>query len=312
MRNRRVPKELTLASICGFLVSVIASPLHVRATFARAHQGTAQFAQPAKFEVASVKPCVPGDVGFGGRGGGGNPPPQWSPGRLTVTCQSVRFFIASAYVEYADGESHPERGPMVADMSSLMTPIEGLPSWGNSERFTISAEVPGDAGKEMMMGPMMQSLLEDRFHLRIHVDNREVPAYDLIVAKGGLKLPQNEPVCRAIDANHPGQRLGPENLPNCTMQMRSLSMADFATLLRGPLGVNRPVIDRTELKGTFEIHMAWTINRDNLPQGGNLPDDASLPTIFDALKEQLGLELVPTKGIDRVLVVDHIEEPTPN
>jgi bla regulator protein blaR1 len=150
-----------LALALPLLIGIIEAPL-LRAQSASADK--------PKFEVASVKPCVAGDVGFAGRAGW-NPGPQWSPGRLIVTCQPAWFFITRAYIVYADGQEH--RFAMV----DITTPVEGAPSWLKSERFTISAEVPGNASQEMMMGPMMQSLLEDRFRLKLHIESKEVPAY---------------------------------------------------------------------------------------------------------------------------------------
>jgi len=260
-------------------------------------------ADKPRFEVASVKPCVAGDVGFGGRGGGGNPGPQWSPGRLTVTCQPAWFFITRAYIVYADGQQH---GLAMVDIT---TPVEGAPSWLKAERFTINAEVPGNASQEMMMGPMMQSLLEDRFRLKLHIDSKEVPAYNLVVAKGGPKLPQTDnSFCRRMDPNNRGQRIGPQNAPNCTMQFKGISMADFVGLLR-PF-MDRPIIDRTRISGKFDIQMVWVPDNPNLFP--NAPDQPDVPSIPVALKEQLGLELVPAKGFQQTIVIDHIEKPTPN
>jgi uncharacterized protein (TIGR03435 family) len=298
MNIRGLPGKLVLVGIGGCLLLVL------RPSFVRAQSASGD--QP-KFEVASVKSCESGDLppappppADGGRGVVAVNPVQWSPGRLTVTCRPVRAFITWAYGDYADGQSHPDR--LGGDISSFNAPIEGLPSWASSERFTVSAEVPGDASKELMMGPMMQSLLEDRFNLKIHTETRDVPAYDLTVAKGGPKLPQaDETVCRAPDPDHPGQRLGPASLPNCNINAESVNMANFANLLR--LAVDRPIVDKTGLEGTFAIHMVFS---------PDLPGDSDLPTILDAMKEQLGLELVPAKGKVKALVVDHIEEPTPN
>jgi len=182
----------------------------------------------------------------------------------------------------------------------------------NSERFTISAEVPTPASKEMMMGPMMQPLLEDRFKLKIHIESRDVPAYDLVLAKGGPKLPQTDTsFCSRIAPNHGGQGTGPPNAPNCTMQMRDLSMENLALLLRPMLGptMNRPIVDKTGIKGRFDIQMVWALDPNEFAGRQQQPD---LPPLPVALKEQLGLELVPSKGSQQTIVIDHIEEPTPN
>jgi len=310
--------RISRARMCLLIVAcaVICSAF-VMGTLARARQSGAAAAAGTrpKFEVASVKPCQPGELGSGGRGGkGGTPPPQWSPGRLTVVCQPAKFFISEAYAGYADGVSHSDRPPLMTDLRALSTSIEGAPSWVNSERFTISAEVPGDASREMMMGPMMQSLLEDRFQLKLHTETRSVSGYDLTVAKGGPKLPQKDSdvACRRMDPNNRGQRIGPAQEPDCTMQFKAITMEDFAQLLRmDPSGLDHPVVDKTGIKGTFEIAMVWKLDPSNFPLG--VPEQpADTPDLFTALKDQVGLQLVPAKEPKTVLVVDHIEEPTAN
>lgn len=194
-------------------------------------------------------------------------------------------------------------------MVDVTTPVEGAPSWLKSERFTISAEVPGNASQEVMMGPMMRSLLEDRFRLKLHIDSKKVPAYNLVVAKGGPKLPQTDnSFCRRMDPNNRGQRIGPQDAPNCTMQFKGISMADFVGLLR-PF-MDRPIVDRTRISGNFDIQMVWVPDNPNLFP--NAPAQPDVPSIPVALKEQLGLELVPGKGSQQTIVIDHIEEPTPN
>ena len=212
---------------------------------------------------------------------------------------------------YGDGQRHQDRSAMAADIAALSAPIEGGPAWVKSERFTISAEVPGGASKEMMMGPMMQTLLEDRFQLKIRVETREVPVYELIVAKGGPKLGQPDAVnCRHVDPKNPGgPLLGPAQAPECTMQVKSISMAELSELLHGPLGVDRPVIDKTGIPGKVEVRLLYTPDQITLP---NASVDSDIPTIFTALQEQLGLKLVSAKGPDKFLVIDHIEEPSPN
>jgi uncharacterized protein (TIGR03435 family) len=256
-----------------------------------------------KFEVASVKPCMPS-----GRGA----PYQWSPGRLTVYCQPARSLIVWSYIEYADGASHSELTPaskFTAELAAITSPIESEPDWVKTQDFTISAEVPGGASEAMMLGPMMQSLLEDRFNLKIHSETRELTVYNLVVAKGGPKLPQTDTSsCRAMGPNR--ERIGPSNAPDCVMQLNGQSMAELAELLSGPFRAGRPVIDKTRITGTFKIQLLYARDASQFP---NLPpENADTPTILEAVKGQLGLELVPARGPDKILVIDHIEEPSPN
>jgi len=139
---------------------------------------------PAKFEVASIKPCRSGETGgknAGGRGTAAGRGPGKSPGRLTVPCAIVADMMRNAYVGSQDDP------PIHA---SALDPdlIRGCPSWVYSEPYTIEAAGEGTASMRQVMGPMLQSLLEDRFRLRVHRETEEIPVYALTVAKGGFKL----------------------------------------------------------------------------------------------------------------------------
>jgi uncharacterized protein (TIGR03435 family) len=142
-----------------------------------------------RFDVASIKPCE--DASAGRRSGGGTG--SWSPGRLTLNCQTVMVLIRRAFVDYADGRVHIWPPPLS---------IEGAPAWINSASYRIEATSEGSENRGMLNGPMLQSLLEDRFHLRIRRETREVPVYALAVAKGGAKLrPYREGSCVPLDLN---------------------------------------------------------------------------------------------------------------
>ena len=121
-----------------------------------------------KFEVASIKPCqgerqVPG---------GGQPWANSSPGRLSTGCNRLLDANGIGLI----GHAYPE------------LPIEGGPSWIHSAFYEINAKAEGNPSVKMMMGPMMQLLLEDRFHLKIHRQTSEGPVYFLTVGRGGPKL----------------------------------------------------------------------------------------------------------------------------
>src|SRR5579871_1783725 len=141
---------------------------------------TATRAQDAatKWEVVSVRPCESGDAGRGGGKGsrGSGSPPGNSPGRLTLPCRPAMAFIDDAYSRFASG--HLAMGPRQR--------VEGAPSWLQSERFTITAKAEGTPHQEMMRGPMLQAILEDRFQLKIHRETREIPVYELRAAKDGI------------------------------------------------------------------------------------------------------------------------------
>ena len=127
-------------------------------------------AQRPAFEAATVKSnpnCS------GGRGGGGAP----ATGRLSVTCLAARDLIQIAYGMFADGITQNPNRPQVFDG----------PGWIDSETFDIVAKAEDNAPVARMYGPMMQSLLEDRFALKIHKETRQQPVYALTIAKNGAE-----------------------------------------------------------------------------------------------------------------------------
>ena len=132
-----------------------------------------------KFEVVSVKPSTTCEDG-GGRGGGGMGRLNWSPGRLSLECATVMGLVRMAHVRYAEGTrttfsrtAPPEPNPS----------IEGGPSWINSARYDIDAKAEGSPDLATMGGPMMRSLLDDRFKLKIRHEIGAIPVYELAAAK---------------------------------------------------------------------------------------------------------------------------------
>lgn len=131
-----------------------------------------------KFEVASIHRCGPNTVEPLREGGGlGQVGP--SPNRVTRNCVTAMSLLQDAYVIFADGQN-------LSSTAVRMPPIEKAPAWISSDLYTIEAKAEGAPGQPAMLGPMMQSLLEDRFHLKLHREIRSGPAYELTVAKGGL------------------------------------------------------------------------------------------------------------------------------
>src|SRR3569623_737409 len=128
--------------------------------------------------------------------------------------------------------------------------MEGLPSWGNSERYAIVAKAPDDATFEQMR-PMIGSLLADRFQLKFHRETRELPVYLLTIARGGLK----------ILAAKQGECLLPDHCGGVVRQRDSIeatgiSMTKLAELLSNEVG--RPVLDKTGFAETFNLHLNFS------------------------------------------------------
>jgi uncharacterized protein (TIGR03435 family) len=282
----------------------------------------AQSATPA-FEVASIRLCEGGDSGGkgGGARGGGGPGSQGpSPDRLNLNCGPLKNLIRIAYITYATGHFNPlER-----------TPIEGGPAWADSDRYQVIAKAEGAGGQDMMRGPMLQALLEERFKLKVHHESREVPAYALTVAKNGSKLqPSQEGSCRALDFSNPRER----PVPICGLAMRKRSGTSVAWELHGAtlddlaraLGndLDRIVVNKTGIVGKYDFHLEFApdettagLNALRGPDGpifqpASPSDPPGGPSIFTAI-QQLGLKLESAKGPKEFLVIDHAEKPTEN
>jgi uncharacterized protein (TIGR03435 family) len=284
-----------------------------------------------RFEVVSVKPCKPGDGGGGGRKGGSDGSP--SPGSLDLTCRTVMDLVQMAYIQYADGELKPP---------GRHVPISGGPPWIDSARYSIDAKAEGIPGRNIMRGPMLQALLEDRFQLKIHRETREVPVYALTVAKGGPKLQIAQPGrCIPRDPDHPvppSQR--PPGVWPCGVfapsrthdgsYMYGTTLANFCLQLS--LVLDRDVIDKTAIAGVFDVHVeihvetyveappadnpapgdpAYGAPRPFAPLVPASPTDTLGSAIFDAV-ERLGLKLEPAKGPGELLVIDRVAKPSGN
>jgi bla regulator protein blaR1 len=266
--------------------------------------------QPAPqraFDVVSIKPSPPGAQ---------NRLPRISPGRVELFNTTLKQLIASAYSRFPFDPRE----------------VVGGPAWIDSERFDIVAtmERPPQFDQTGMLGElngMLRALIEQRFGVKAHNEQREGDVYTLTFArsdrKTGAGLRQVPDACAAALKELTGaaplpQRSGP---PPCSfggppgrLIGTGVTIAMFASVLSGNAG--RTVIDRTGLAGSFDIEMNFDpSSAAQAPPGappGPQPIDASKPSIFTALQEQLGLKLEPTRGPIDVLVIDQAERPTPN
>jgi uncharacterized protein (TIGR03435 family) len=271
---------------------------------------SAQTAVRPQFEVASLKPNDGCENNF--RGGNLSP----SPGRLEMPCVNLQNLIQSAYGTFADG----------ATINTQPIPTEGVPAWAKSEYYNLAAKADGPVRTEMLAGPMLQALLEERFQLKTHRETRQMPVYSLTVAKSGLKTPAlAEGACTPIDLSHPppppakGQPppnlcglmiIGSDPKGTAWMEVRGANMTQFAQRLSGR--VDRRVVDKTGIAGRYNFRLEFA--PDTAPRAAvdNPPPADPGPTIFAALQEQIGLKLAPEKGPVEFLVIDHVEKPTAN
>jgi len=267
------------------------------------------------FEVASIKSNTsgPGPAMLGPQPGG----------RFVAMNATARMLLRLAYRPMQDYQ------------------ILGGPGWIGSDRFDIEAKANGTLTIDELAGAL-RSMLQDRFQLQAHHESRELPIYVLTVGKDGAKLKSADPP-PPRDPNAPapapppappppGAAGSPGNInftpPPGAMMMgpgmvsaSAVSMTQFVTLLSQLLG--RPVIDKTNLKGFFDLKLQFA--PDSAPAGpfgppgpGGPPiapaagaSDPAGPSIFTAIQD-LGLKLDSTKGPVDVLVIDSVQKPTEN
>jgi uncharacterized protein (TIGR03435 family) len=211
--------------------------------------------------------------------------------------------------------------------------ILGGPGWLPSERFDIEAKMDASVAEALRkLSPdqrsktweqMLQALLADRLKLVVHRETKELPVYNLVVAKGGPKLQEAKPgdtypnSPNSPDGTHEGAGSIWERSDGAGV-FQAISSARLARLLTAEVG--RPVIDMTGLKGTYDFTLMYTPDdRLQPPSGADpkdrpppAPSDANAPSLFDALPQQLGLKLESGKGPLEIIVIDHVERPSGN
>ncbi len=315
-------KRVTLAvsGIAGLAAPIALGVLNAPPIWAQ----TASAFTP-KFEVASIRPCEPALPGAGRRGG-----LSVTPGRLHVICMTVN---ALAQIAYGVGFRFPIEG--------------GGPAWIRSDGYDIEAKAEGNPSAQMMQGPMLQALLEDRFKLKMRRETKEIPVYVLTVAKSGFKLqPLKEGSCTPSDPLKPPAGLTPADIraasaSTCansgtiglrrapgrpvTADFHGITLDDFSKALDRAL--DRPIVNKTGIVGMFDVHMEFAPDEATpaFMPGGRLlgyagpptppiqgDDPIAGPSIFTAMQEQLGLKLEGAKGTGEFFVIDHVERPSEN
>ncbi|MGA2072611.1 MAG: M56 family metallopeptidase [Terriglobia bacterium] len=313
--------------LAGFALGAVLGPLVLglkvapRVWAQNSQSGSAY--RPA-FEVASIKPD-PGCQKKQPQGGTFTP----SPDRIEIPCVNLKRLIMIAYGTFADG--------VMIDPQELH--VEGGPSWMQSEDYSVSAKADAPpAHPQMMLGPMLRALLEERFRLKTHREPREMPVYAMTVAKGGLKLqPLAEVACTPMDLLNPAPAK-PGDLPCGVPLIRPTGTGDMrldilgSTMTQFAQGLSRlagrTVTDKTGIEGQFNFHLEFTPDPGMLtlgppgmrpPNGGSAANPSSPqsptgsgPDLFVGLREQIGLKLSSEKAPVSVLIIDHVEKPTAN
>jgi uncharacterized protein (TIGR03435 family) len=257
--------------------------------------------QTAKaFDVVSVKPHPPDQQPTSMIGEPG--------GRFTARNIPLRLLIRTAYQVQDDQ-------------------IVDGPAWLSSDRFDVIA-TPEDGAASPDFASMLKALLADRFKLVVHRDTRELPVYELQLVRTdgvlGSRLRRSD--CLPDISRRPVAT--PGGPPPCGSISNGLGrltlsatpipvMAQFLSPV-----VNRVVVDRTALSGYFDVDLTWTPDRLPPRPPGAPPDqpiqingyeiDPNGPSIFTAVREQLGLKLEAGRASVEVLAIDHVEHPLPD
>jgi uncharacterized protein (TIGR03435 family) len=286
----------TLLLMIGFVtVAAVASP-RLRA------QGSTRPAEGRAFEVASVKPDNSGDP------------------RMRIEAAPGRFTAAHATLRQLTGAAYRVQSRQ----------ISGGPDWFNSARFEIQARAEGHPLPDQLLS-MLRTLLADRFALVLHTEKRELPIFALVVRSNGRAAPQlRRSDCDPADSAFPTNAPAPaafdpgEKLPCGTFRvgggrliLRGMPMSQIVRDVLTSL-VNRAVVDRTGLAGIYDLSLQWTPILPPRPEGAPPPllngdvVDLNGPTIFEAVQDQLGLRLESMEGSVDVLVIDSVQQPTPD
>ena len=273
MKKLRIGSALGAAALCQLWGLILSE--------------SAAFSQPAPgtlaFEVISVHPSKSGTA---------EPRMSPSPGGLVAENVTVRMLIRAAYRK---------------DESSM----KGGPGWLDTERYNVVARTAARTTEDQLR-LMLQKLLADRFQLRVHRETREGPAYSLTNAgKNGPKLqPADAAGCAATKPSPCGRF----RKSGGSITGERVSMAELAHLLGSLTGL--PVTDDTGLRGAFNLSFQAArqdgVSASNTRESTNSAADTALPSLFTALREQLGLKLERTRGATDVLVIDSVNKPSEN
>lgn len=249
--------------------------------------GLAATGADAAFQVATIKPSDPNKTGWM-LGTKGN---HFFAENVTVT-----DLITFAY------EVHARQ-------------IVGGPPWIATARFDVEG-VPEKAGRPAreQLQAMLRGLLQQRFHLELQPEQRELAIYKLTVANSGPKFSKSADV----EGEHPGYNF-PRMTPHVEMTVMHMTMANFASALQRNV-TDRPVLDDTGLTGRYGFTLTWTPDDSQFTQlranGGPAPRTSGEPNappgLFTAIQEQLGLKLEPVKAPVGVLAVVRVEQPSAN
>lgn len=236
---------------------------------------------------------------------------QGSAAQLTYEIVSVRPSAPNAdpgsVQSLPNGIGYNGIAVTVRDMLTVMyrlprRQVIGGPDWVDTERFDVMVRADHRYSIDELHA-MFQNMLAERFHLRLHIETKQGPVYALTIAKSGLKM---TPVEEGFARNSPINTVG-ENVYRADRVPMVYLCFWLGTQLQND---HRPVVDETGLTGHYDFRL--TFRPLLAPQDGQSGEAENLPSIFDAVREQLGLQLTPKVGPVQTLVIDSVERPSSN
>jgi len=291
--GRQIGRRLSVwqrAALTGLALAAVVTPfaLGMMTTVLRAQTGNSfvglQTSATRRFDVASIKENRSGDPGW--RLG----PPN--KGTESIFNLELRKIVASSF--------------------RIQDKMVFGPDWMDSVRYDIEAKGSPTANSPEVW-EMMRSLLAERFHLKYHLETRVVPAYVIVVARGGHKLVKGEDgECAAAIKAGQASCDAIQFLP-FGMGIRNMPVAAFAAGVARRLQ-DRPVVDRTGLEGRYDAQVLWRPDDATPEQLRQMPADVRPPdvNIFEAFEQQAGLRLEARREPIEVLVVDQIQRADEN
>jgi uncharacterized protein (TIGR03435 family) len=292
-------RRLRLIGAAALAVAVSISFGQIIATKTEAPTANPAAAIPA-FEVASIKPDK--------SAGNGPVMLRFTPNGFIATNIPLKMLIREAY-----GVEENQ--------------ILGAPSWLNSHSYDIEAKVDSAAMDDLrklsldQRRLMFRPLLAERFGLKTHRETKELPVFELMIAKNGPKFHEAKP-----GDTYPNGVKGPDGhsgpgmiwIQDGKLTCQAIPMSGFTRILSDRLGHN--VFDKTGLTGNYDFTMQWPPEDESAgtppappgSQEGAPPAEATGPSIYTVIQEQLGLKLESHKAPVEVLVIDHIDPPSEN
>ena len=296
--KRLTIKPAFMAGAAALLALCIVNSRFVSAQLLHAAAGNAP-----SFEVVTIKPADPGAT---------NRSFKISPGYLNVRRATFIDLLKFAYDVKAENQ------------------IVGAPEWTSKEIFDVEAKAGAaiadqfrDLPPERKMEPtrlMVQTMLADRFHLKASFKSKDLPSYALVTAKGGAKLKHPADSPSQAGAESSDNQHSPDVPHAPTLYMTD---AHHLTGTNAPVNMligwlehrpeleGRVIVDETDLQGGYDFVLDGVQESAQMPNAGPISTEAG-PSIFTTLQEQLGLRLVPRKESIEVIVVDSVEQPSPN